>query len=61
PAAVMDRLNRGENVDPAEYYFRTAIMFETAAAKYDWLNRIFAIGTGRRPPEGPAYEVFEVL
>jgi hypothetical protein len=24
-------------------------------------NRIFAIGTGRRPPEGPVYEIFEVL
>jgi hypothetical protein len=31
------------------------------AANYDWLNRIFAIGTGRRPPEGPVYEIFEVL
>ena len=61
PTAVMDRLNRGENVDPSEYYFRTAIAFETAATKYDWLNRIIAIGTGRRPPEGPVYEIFEVL
>ena len=61
PAAVMERLNRGEMVDPSEYYFRTAITFETAAAKYDWLNRIIAIGTGRRPPEGPVYEIFEVL
>ncbi len=61
PTAVMERLNRGENVDPSEYYFRTAIAFETAAPKYDWLNRIIAIGTGRRPPEGPVYEIFEVL
>lgn len=61
PATVMDRLNRGENVNPAEYYFRIAVAFETAAAKYDWLNRIIAVGTGRRPPEGPVYDVFEVL
>jgi hypothetical protein len=61
PAAVMDRLNRGDIVDPAEYYFRTSVVFETAAAKYDWLNRIIAVGTGRRPPEGPVYDVFEVL
>ena len=61
PAAVMERLNKGENVDPSEYYFRIAVGFETAAPKYDWLNRIFAIGTGRRPPEGPVYEIFEVL
>lgn len=61
PAAVMARINRGEKVDPSEYYFRTAIMFETAAANYAWLNRIFAIGTGDRLPEGPVYDIFEVL
>jgi len=61
PAEVMQRLDRGEKVDPSEYYFRTAIMFETAAEKYDWLNRIFAIGTGSRPPEGPVYRIYEVL
>ena len=61
PAAVMERVNRGEMVDPSEYYFRTAVAFETAAPKYDWLNRIIAIGTGSRPPEGPVYEIFEVL
>ena len=40
PAAVMDRMNRGEHVDPSEYYFRTSVAFETAAPNYDWLNRI---------------------
>lgn len=61
PAAVMERLNRGETVDPSEYYFRTSVAFETAAPNYDWLNRIIAVGTGRRPPEGPVYDIFEVL
>ena len=61
PAEIMQRLDRGEPVDPSQYYFRTAIMFETAAARYDWLNRIFAIGTGSRPPEGPVYQIYEVL
>ncbi len=61
PEAVMARVNAGELVDPSEYYFRTAVFFETAAEKYDWLNRIIAIGTGHRPPEGPVYDVFEVL
>jgi hypothetical protein len=61
PAAVMERVNKGEFVDPSEYYFRTAVAFETAAPKYDWLNRVIAVGTGSRPPEGPVYEIFEVL
>lgn len=43
PAVVMDRLNRGEKVDPSEYYFTTPF-FETSSEKYGWLNRIVAIG-----------------
>ena len=61
PAAVMERVNAGVFVDPSAYYFRTSVAFETEVAKYDWLNRIIAVGTGRRPPEGPVYDVFEVL
>jgi hypothetical protein len=61
PAAVIERLNRGEKVDPSEYYFRMAPFFETAAEKYAWLNRIIAVGTGHRLPTGPVYDVFEVL
>jgi hypothetical protein len=54
-------VNSGVFVDPSAYYFRTAILFETAAEKYGWLNGIIAIGVGSRPPEGPVYDVFEVL
>jgi hypothetical protein len=57
----MARLNRGEAVDPSAYYFRTAVMFETAAPKYTWLNNAFFVGTGERKPSGPIYDVFEVL
>jgi hypothetical protein len=61
PAAVIERINRGEPVNPETYYFRIAVAFETAAAQYDWLNRVIAVGTGDRRPEGPVYDVFEVL
>jgi hypothetical protein len=61
PADVIARLNRGEDVNPSSYYFRTAIQFETSADRYDWINRIIAIGTGHRRPDGPVYDVFEVL
>ncbi len=60
-AAVLERLNRGEQVDPASYYFRIAPLFETSAVKYDWINRIVGVGTGVRLPQGPVYDVFEVL
>jgi hypothetical protein len=61
PAAVIERLNRGEKVDPSEYYFRTAPFFETSSPTYGWLNRIVAVATGNRLPDGPVYHVFEVL
>jgi len=61
PPAVIERLNRGEKVDPSEYYFRTAPFFETTSEKYGWLNRVVAVATGHRLPDGPVYDVFEVL
>ncbi len=61
PADVFARLDRGEPVDPAEYYFRTACFFETAAERYAWLNGIVAVGVGSRHTDGPVYSIFEVL
>jgi hypothetical protein len=61
PPDAMVRLNRGEAVDTSEFYHRVAILFDTSAEKYKWLNRILAIGKGRKLPVGAVYEVFEVL
>ena len=58
---VLAGIDRGEAVDPATYYFRIASFFETAAPKYDWLNRLLAVGVGHRTAEGPIYSLFEVL
>jgi hypothetical protein len=58
---VMARIARGEVVPPTEYYLRNTPSFETAAAKYDWLNRIVAVGIGRRLPDHAAYDVFQIL
>jgi hypothetical protein len=61
PPAVIEKLDKGQEVDPATYYFRMSPMFETSAPKYDWMNRIIAIGTGYRRADGPIYSIFEVL
>ena len=61
PADVIARLERGEAVDASSYYFRTNPLFETAAAKYDWLNRVVALGVGQRRADGPVYSIFEIL
>jgi len=61
PPDVIARLARGESVDPALYYFRTAMRFETSDAGAAWLNRILAIGYGARANRQVTIEVFEVL
>jgi hypothetical protein len=61
PPEMIARLDRGESVDPVDYYFRIAPMFETAAPAYAWLNGVAVIGTGHRLADGPVYSVFEVL
>jgi hypothetical protein len=58
---VIARLDRGEEVDPATYYFRINPIFETAAPQYDWINRLLAIGIGYRRANDVLYSVFEVL
>jgi hypothetical protein len=59
-AALADPRLR-ESLDPANYYFRTAPLFETGDERYAWLNRILAVGMGRLTATGVAYRIFEVL
>lgn len=59
-AEVLARLNSGQAVDPSEYYFRTAVRFETGAADLAWMNKVVAVGVGQRPPSGPTYDVYAV-
>lgn len=59
--AVMDRLSRGEIVDPALVYFRTVPVFEAPAGPYEWLNRSVFVATAARYPDKVQIRVFEVL
>lgn len=61
PTEVVQRLERGEVVDPESYYFRIAPLFETGDGELGWLNALQAVGIGHRFPDGPVYNVFEVL
>lgn len=61
PPEVIARLARGEPVDPALYYFRTVMRFETAAPDLAWLNRILALARGMREAKAVKLDVFEVL
>ena len=58
---LLQRIRRGEAVDPSEYYFRTTPVFETGSEKYGWLNRIVAVGVGTRLPTGVVHTVYAIL
>ena len=57
---MIERLARGEEVDPALYYMRATPWFETSAPKYAWLNRSICIATGARRAAAVELEMFEL-
>jgi hypothetical protein len=61
PPEVIAKINAGELVDPALFYHRVAIFFETSAPRYASFNKMIAVGRGCPGPGGGVYEVFEVL
>jgi hypothetical protein len=48
PPDVIAALARGDDVDPARYFFRTVMRFETGAPALAWLNTTIAVATARR-------------
>jgi hypothetical protein len=54
------RILKGEDIDPSEYYFRTAPRFEAGSGTYGWLNRLLAVGVGRRTAAGMVTDIFAV-
>jgi len=60
PPELLMRIGRGEDVDPARYYFRAAPMFETAAPEHEWLNRTIAVCTGARTRERVILDFYAV-
>ncbi len=60
PPEVLAQLARGDQVDPALYYFRTAIRFATAAPALARLNHIIAVARGERGPDGVRIIIHEV-
>lgn len=61
PPQVMARLARGEDVDPADYFFRTMIRFETGDAELAWLNKTLAVATAVRKARRVEVRAWRVL
>ena len=60
PKDVIERLARGEEVDPALYYMRATPWFETSAPAYAWLNRMICVAAGARRATAVELDFFEV-
>ena len=61
PKELLDRIAKGEIVDPALIYFRSVPKFETGAEKYRWLMENLFVGVGARHPDRVEIEVYQVL
>ena len=61
PIELIERLNRGEAVDPALIYFRTTPRFETGAARYRWLTQSLFVASAARHTDRVVIDVHQVL
>jgi hypothetical protein len=61
PEQVMERLAKGEEVEPSLYYFRSIPVFETSEPKYEWLTKNIFIANGIRKPALVLIQVWKVL
>jgi hypothetical protein len=60
PPEVLARIAQGGVVDPADYYFRMQMTFETASATYGWLNRSIVVGSAMRLASAVVYDAYLV-
>jgi len=60
PAEVIRRLTAGEIVDPSEYYFRTAPVFEVGPGPHGWLLDHSFVGVGIREPDCVRLKIYAV-
>jgi Protein of unknown function (DUF3237) len=61
PVELLQRLKRGEAVDPKLIYFRTVPKFETGSEKYRWLMESLFVGSAARHADRVVIDVHQVL
>ncbi len=61
PSEVLAALARGEDVDPATYFFRTTMRFETGAPQLAWLNGTIAVATAERKTRRVLIDAYSLL
>ena len=60
PPDVLAALLRGEDVDPASYYFRVAVYLETSAPRLDFLERSIFVASAVRGADSVSYTAYRV-
>jgi hypothetical protein len=61
PLELLQKLKRGEPVDPRLIYFRTVPRFETGSEKYRWLMQNLFVGSAARHADRVVIDVHQVL
>jgi Protein of unknown function (DUF3237) len=61
PVELLERLKRGEPVDPKLIYFRTVPRFETGHEKYRWLMQHIFVASAARHADRVVIDVHQVL
>jgi hypothetical protein len=61
PLDLLQKLKRGEPVDPKLIYFRTVPRFETGSEKYRWLMQHLFIGSAARHADRVVIDVHQVM
>src|SRR6266576_1217782 len=61
PVELLQKLKRGQPVDPKLIYCRTSPKFETGAEKYRWLMQRLFVGSAARHADRVVIDVYEVM
>lgn len=57
---VIEKLAKGEPVDPSAYYFRTTPRFMVKAGPYEWMRRKVFVARGIRKPDSVVIDFYTV-
>ncbi len=61
PREALERLTRGEAVDPGLIYFRTVPKFETGSDKYRWMMQTLFVASAQRHQAQVVIDVYKVM
>ena len=61
PMELLQKLKRGEPVDPKQIYYRTVPKYETGSEKYRWLMEHIFVASAARHADRVVIDVYQVL